>query len=177
MGKNGRPVPTTGAQKKLPCKYHDFIHFLPKSKDNIYSVCFPLYQQGISLREIERQTGFARTSIQNVLTSTGLPGRKNKIANKIPLKRQCPMKGGPVPYGYAYLEGRLVPDPKEYKIVLNIHRYWQVGESYRGIAGKLNDKGITTRTGKKWTNEIIKRIIDRQECDLKSHKNLKGKTK
>jgi transposase InsO family protein len=35
------------------------------------------------------------------------------------------------------------------------------GRSYRAIARHFNDQKIITRAGKKWTNEIIKRIIDR----------------
>lgn len=77
--------------------------------------------------------------------------------------------------GMVTLEGKLVPDPKEYKVVLEIYRQWQKAQSYRAVARYLNGKRITTRAGKEWTNEIIKRIIDRHECDLK--KNNKRKIK
>jgi transposase InsO family protein len=135
----------------------------------------PIYKQGISLREIERQTGFAKTTILNTFSSTGLPRRKNKSAKKIRIKRQFVTKGGPVPYGYAYHEGKLVVDPKEYKVVLEIYRQWQKRKNYRAIARYLNDQQITTRAGKKWTNEIIKRIINRHERSLKQEKKRETK--
>jgi hypothetical protein len=76
-----------------------------------------------------------------------------------------------VPYGYAYLEGKLVIDPKKYKTVHEIYRQWQKRKNNRAIARNLNDQKITTRAGKKWTNEIIKRIIDRHECKLQNTEN------
>lgn len=173
----GRAVETTDAPKNSVANYHDFIRFLPKNKESIYSICLPLYQQGISLREIERQTGFAKTTILNTFTKSGLPLRKNKSAQKIRIKRQFVVKGGPVPYGYAYLEGKLVVDPKEYKIVLEIYHQWQKRKSYRAISRYLNEQQITTRAGNKWTNEIIKRIIDRHERKLKNVKNMNEEAK
>lgn len=172
---NGRANPTTDAPKNSIAKYHDFIKFLPENKENIYSICLPLYQQGIPLREISRQTGFAKTTVRDVLTLTGMPLRKNKSAKKLKSKRQVVEKGGAVPYGFAYLEGKLLMDPKEYKVVLEIYRQWQKAQSYRAVARYLNGKKITTRAGKEWTNEIIKRIIDRHECDLKKTNKRKIK--
>lgn len=177
FGIYGRAVPTTGAPKKGIAKYHDFIRFIPKNKENIYLKCSPLYEKGLSLNEIARQTGFAKSSVRDAFALTGLPLRKNKSAKKLETKRQIIVKGGGVPYGYAYLEGQLLIDPKEYKNILKIYRQWQNAQSYRAIARHLNDQKITTRAGKKWTNEIIKRIIDRHESDLKKSKNKTRKTK
>ena len=57
---DGRAFETTDAPENLVPNYHDFIRFLPKNEESIYSICLPLYQQGISLREIERRTGFEK---------------------------------------------------------------------------------------------------------------------
>jgi hypothetical protein len=65
-----------------------------------------------------RQTDFARTSVQNVLTSTGLLIRRNKKAKKITIKRKNSMKGGPVPYGHATLRGCSYLIPKNLKLSL-----------------------------------------------------------
>lgn len=173
--KNGGPLETTGAPTKNLVNSHDFIRFLPKTKENIFLICSPLYEQGLSLREIERQTGFAKTTIRESLTSTGLPLRKYKPVTATPLKRSSGMRSGTIPYGYAYLEGKLVPEPKEYKIVLNVCQQWKSGHSFRAISRNLNDQRILTRTGKKWTHELIKRVIDRHESDLKKPTNNKRK--
>ena len=164
---NGRPVATTDAPANSVTNYHDFIRFLPKSEENIYSICLPLYEQGISLREIARQTGYAKTTILDAFRKSGLPRRKTKSTKKLSIKRKAIAKVGPAPYGYGYLEGKLAPDPKEFRVVLEIYHQWQKAQSYRAIARYLNDQKISTRADKRWTNEIIKRIIDRHREKLK----------
>ena len=57
-------------------------------------------------------------------------------------------RSGNTPFGYTYLEGQFVVDPKEYKVVLDIYRQWKSGMSYRAVARALNDRGEPTRFGK-----------------------------
>lgn len=73
------------------------------------------------------------------------------------------MKSGIIPYGYAYLDGKFVIEPREYKNVLEILRLQKSGSSFRAIARTLNDRKNTTRLGKRWTHEIIKRICEREQ--------------
>ena len=174
---NGRPLPTTDAPKNRLSNYHDLIKFLPKTQENNYLKIMPFYEQKMPINEIARQTGIARSTVRSTLKKACLPNNKNKSATKLKDKKPIKWKGGGTPFGYAYLEGKFVIDPKEYKVVLTIYREWLNAQSYRAIARNLNAKKIKTRNGKVWTNEIIKRIIDRHECDLKMTKNKKRKTK
>jgi hypothetical protein len=130
-------------------------------------ICSPLYQQGLSLSEIEKQTGISRSSIRDSFKSNGMPMRSFMPATKAPLKRPKGMMAGTVPYGYAYLEGKLVPEPREYKIVLKAYRLWQNGKSFREIARTLHSQKIPTRKDKKWNHELIKKMIERHQGDLK----------
>ena len=77
-----------------------------------------------------------------------------------------PMKAGAVPYGYSYLEGRPVKEPKEYKVVLQIQNLWQSGKGCSAIARALNDQKILTRGGKRWAKGIVSRIIKRYENEV-----------
>ncbi|MCB0411030.1 MAG: recombinase family protein [Bdellovibrionales bacterium] len=63
----------------------------------------------------------------------------------------------------SYLEGKLVIDPHEYKNVIEMVRLKTTGLSFRAIARAMNGKKVTTRLGKTWTHEIIKRICDREK--------------
>jgi hypothetical protein len=164
---NGGAVATTSAPSKTITYLHDFILYLPKTKENIFLVCSPLYVQGLSLSEIERQTGFSRNTIRDIFTSEGLPLRSSKPGTASPLKNPEGMRGGTLPYGYTYLKGKVVPAPKEYKIVIKIYRLWKGNQTFRAIARQLDDLKIPTRTGRKWTHELIKKIIERHEADLK----------
>lgn len=115
--------------------------------------------RGLSLREIEEQTGFAKTSIRETLSSRGLPLRS--ITNRQAAKTSAPATMRPpiIPYGYAWLEGRLIVEPREYKVVLEVVRLWQKGKSLTAIAGYLNDKEVPTRMGKGWSHSVVGSII------------------
>jgi len=71
------------------------------------------------------------------------------------------MRCGVVPYGFAYLEGKLVVDPREIRVVLQMVKLWQSGKSYKAIADKLNGKGVPTRLGKRWFHSVIQTVVKR----------------
>ena len=120
----------------MPLKSHDLIGFFANTKDRIFEVCAPLYAQGLSLREIERQTGFVKTTIKKTLNSRGLTLRNYHNHRKPKAKDPKVMRPGTIPFGFAYLEGRLVKDPKEYKTVLQIQKLWKSGKSCSAIGFK-----------------------------------------
>jgi hypothetical protein len=68
-----------------------------------------------------------------------------------------------LPYGFAWLEGKLVKDPREYKVVLKVIGLWQAGKSLTAIAGALNDQRVHTRNGKKWFHSSIGAIVKRYQ--------------
>jgi hypothetical protein len=90
--------------------------FFPSTKDRIFGICAPLYTKGMSLREIAKQIDLPRTTIKAALNAGGLPMCSATEANNSNSKSSRPMKAGV--FGYAYLEGRPVKDPQEYKVVL-----------------------------------------------------------
>jgi len=155
--------PTTDEPLKIKPKYQDTIMFFPTTKDRIFEICAPLYTQGMSLREIAKQIDLPRTTIKAALNAGGLPMRSATEANNNDSKGSRPMKAGALPYGYAYLEGRPVKEPREYKVVLQIQNLWQSGKGYSAIASILNDQKLLTRGGKRWAKGILSRIIKRHE--------------
>ena len=155
--------PTTDAPLSKEVKYHDLIRFFTSTNDRIFEICSPLYENGCSLREIERQTGFAKSSIRDVFNRAGLPMRKQKKGKCSKLKMPDAMTSGTISFGFAYLEGRLVKHPTEYKLVLKIYKLWTSGMSCQAIADYLNNQNIPTRRGKRWGKSVILRIIKRHE--------------
>ena len=135
--------------------------FFPTTKDRIFEICAPLYSQGMSLREIAKQIGLPRSTIKAALNAGGLPMRSATETYNKESKCSRPMKAGAVPYGYGYLEGRPVKEPKEYKVVLQIQNLWQSGKGCSAIAKTLNDQKMLTRGGKRWAKGIVSRIIKR----------------
>jgi len=139
------------------------MRFFANTKDRIFDVCAPLYAQGLSLREIERQTGFVKSTIKKTLNARGLVLRNYYNHQKPKSEDPIAMRPGATPYGYAYLEGKLVKDPKEYKTLLQIQKLWKSGKSCSDIAAVLNNQKTPTRRGKRWGKSVIARILKRQE--------------
>ena len=96
--------------------------------------------------------------------------RKNITATKTRLTSPVRLRSGVPAYGYVYHNGETIPAPEEYKIVIKIYQLWQKGENYSAIARHLDGQKIPTRNRKKWAHELIKRIINRHEGDLKKEK-------
>lgn len=71
--------------------------------------------------------------------------------------------GGTVPFGYELVDGvRLIPLPGEYEVVKEMHQLRQEGYSLRDIVGLLNERGVSTKTGKsKWHPQVVKEVLDR----------------
>jgi hypothetical protein len=63
-----RQMGSWSAYKRSP-NTQDIMRFFAKIKDRIFNVCAPLYAQGLSFREIERQTGFVKSTIKKTLNS------------------------------------------------------------------------------------------------------------
>jgi hypothetical protein len=73
------------------------------------------------------------------------------------------VKPGTIPYGYAYLEGKLVKGLKEYRTVLKIQKLWRSGKSCSAIVKELNNPKTPTRMGGRWGKAVIARILKRYE--------------
>jgi hypothetical protein len=152
----------TDAQIPSPLYPHDIIRFFPRSKERIFEVCEPLYRAGCSLREIEAKTGFAKTSIREALTSRGYTLRRAVKCPKKKASRSSQMRSPVLPYGYDWLDGKLVVDPKEYRVVQKILRLWREGKNARLIADVLNQQNIPTRMGKRWFHSSVRSVIKRE---------------
>ncbi|MGE4132561.1 MAG: recombinase family protein [Bdellovibrionales bacterium] len=68
------------------------------------------------------------------------------------------------PYGYDWVDGILVMDPKEYRVVQKILRLWRDGQSARAIARDLNQQGVPAQRSKKWSHGLVISIVERNKC-------------
>lgn len=142
-----------------PLYPHDFIELSPRTQERIFEKCAPLYQKGLSIRDIEAATGIPKSTVREALTSSGMALRNptNGSARKIDNTQN--KRGGHTPYGYAYLEGKLLIDPKEQTIVRKILKLRQEGKTFQAIADDLNRQRTPTRFGKTWIKSGIRSIV------------------
>ena len=69
---------------------------------------------------------------------------------------------GHEPYGWRFTRaGRLVTNAKEQRVVRWILRLHKRGESLRGIAKRLNDRGIQPKRATCWLHSSVLRIVKR----------------
>lgn len=77
--------------------------------------------------------------------------------SKVQAAEQGRYRGGPRPFGYEH-DGMTVR-PDEAEAVRDMTKRVVAGESLRAIARDLNDSGVTTSTGKRWTSVEVRRIV------------------
>ena len=90
------------------------------------------------------------------------------MAGRLASCREGKFVGGTPPYGYdkVKLKGakgyKLVPIDSEANIVKQIYKLYlsnEINTGFQGIANKLTDQGVPTRTGKQWSSTQIKNIL------------------
>ena len=64
-------------------------------------------------------------------------------------------------FGQKVVNGELVANSQEQKIIELIRRHHKSGKSLQQIADWLNDNGYKTKRGQQWRRISIKRVLDR----------------
>jgi len=64
-------------------------------------------------------------------------------------------------FGQKSVNGELVDNPQEQRIVELIRRHHKSGKSLAQIANWLNQQGYRTKRGKQWQSVSVKRVLDR----------------
>ena len=67
------------------------------------------------------------------------------------------------PYGYANVDGEMVIIPEQAEVVKEIFAGCLVGKSTNIIAKELNEKGVPTKKGAKWTGGTINGILTNEK--------------
>lgn len=67
--------------------------------------------------------------------------------------------GGTVPFGKACINGDLVDVTDEQGVIVMINEWRRIGMSLREISNRLNEMCITTKQGKAWQPETVRRNI------------------
>jgi len=143
------------------CYYHDTTQFYVLVKEDIFSRVAPLYEKGLSLRDIQTQTDISKTTIRKTLLKGGVNLRENRSTSLLKEWKTTGKQAALPPYGFGYLQGKVVPNPKEFKTLLLIRKLWQKGVNANAIATKLNSQRIPSRMAKEWSWNAVKNILDR----------------
>jgi DNA invertase Pin-like site-specific DNA recombinase len=74
--------------------------------------------------------------------------------------------GGTVPYGFQLIEGQVVEEPDEQKVVALVGRRALAGASLRNIANELERRGFKPRSGGDWHANTVRRIAHYTTADI-----------
>lgn len=151
----------TGEHLHLVNYPHDIIAFSQSPAKSNFDEFRRLYLKGFSLNEVSEHTGFPVSTIRDELLANGVPLRANNKASASDPKKPARAFWGSIPYGYTVLDGKLVVDPKEIKIVRKIMALHQKGVSFNTIAKTLTAQKVPSKTGRRWNDKTVARIIRR----------------
>ena len=122
-----------------------------------------LYENGLSLTNISRQTGKAKNTIRDSLLRNGT---KMRTKVSVPVKDAVRAAGkGNIRlyYGFCYFQEKIVPDPREFENLVLIHGLWSSETNPNRIAHTLNAKNIPARSAANWNRNSVVNIITRFE--------------
>ncbi len=145
---------------------HKKIELSGAEQTRISETFVELYRQGLSLTDIAKQTGKAKTSIRSHLLRAGIDLR-SRVSVPVQTVIKEPGKRNIRPYfGFCYFQGKIVADPREYDHLLLINSLWKSGLNPNAIANRLNEKKIPARSATIWNRNSVVNILERFENGL-----------
>lgn len=119
------------------------------------------YKNGSSLRELAKLFDCSKSKITTALKKAKVKIRSSitQETNKRSLKSG---KQNALPYyGFCYLEGQIIKDPKEFPSLSKIHLMHEQGMTIHQITQSLNKNKMPSRLGKVWSWAAVRNIIER----------------
>ena len=139
----------------------DFIHFSKILRPGIFEEARRLYASGLSLEQVAARVGKSRNHVRNALIAGGVPPRPSSRCPEGKRARTARTSAGAAPYGFAYLRGRLVADPREAEHLLAMLELRTQGRGCKDIARLLNGRGAPSRKGGPWKYAGVASIMRR----------------
>lgn len=157
--KIGRASPATHQQ----IQPLDKIELFNLSYQGIFAKAAPLYESGLTLREVSRELGVPKTTLRQALLDGGLVLRDQNKKQVKSAPKTSRFHVGIAPYGYCIIRGKLVEHPKEQEVIKTVLTLRSKGKTLMSIAEELNGRKIKPRNASKWDHSTIRSILNRNK--------------
>ncbi len=152
---NGRTALPTHALSQV----HDIIKLTSPLRQGISEKVAELAASGRSQREIALELNVSKTWVQCALVRLKRRQHRQLGGTDGPIKSAFARRSSVAPFGFDYLEGHIVENPRELRTVQRIIDLWNSGLGHKAITRELNRLKLQTRKGKKWDHSVVSDII------------------
>jgi hypothetical protein len=142
---------------------HDIIQLSSPCRSGIYEKIVEFSGQGMSPRWIARELKVSKSFVTGALAASKKELQRRSEGTRSPGKCATRTRGGRTPFGFDYLESKLVENPRELHAVQKIIELWNSGGGPTAIARKMNRLKLKTRNGKQWDHSVVSDIIVRAQ--------------
>ena len=149
---NGRPNLSTHAFLQV----HDFIGLSSPHRSIISKKIVEFGENQKSGRWIAKKLNVSRT----------------RIGNLLPNQNSFRSRGGGTPFGYDYVESKVVENPRELHVVRTIVELWNSGAGASAIARKLERLKLKTRRGGRGEHSLVIDVILRAQDESDPYENI-----